>query len=86
MNETGSDANTEVRHILVPVAVRNNEIVGATLRPDRSLTVGRQRYDRFLAYALGICLLVMSFVAAFTAWRLYFVAQDVRTILERLGP
>jgi hypothetical protein len=86
MNETGSDETTEIRHVLMPVAVHNNEIVGTVLRPDRSITIGRQRYDRFLAYALATALLIMSFVSAFTAWRLYWVAQDVRLIIERMQP
>jgi hypothetical protein len=86
MNETGSSENVEVHSVIIPVAVKDNEIVGATLRPERPLTIGPHRSDRVLAYALTVTLLVMSFVSAFTAWRLYWVAQDVRLILERLKP
>lgn len=75
--------------MVLPVAVRGHDVVGAKLRPDRALTVGKRRSDRWLAYALVMALVLMSLVAAFGAMRSYYLSQDVqdiKTTVERCLP
>jgi hypothetical protein len=81
-----TDQPIEVHPIVVPAVVRGSEVVGAKMRPDRPLTVGKRRADRVMAYALAAALLILSLTAAVTSVRAYWIDQHVTTIESRCLP
>lgn len=72
--------------IVIPVAVRGRDVVGAKLRPDRPLTIGKRRADRIVAYMFAGSLLLMSAVSVIAVVRLHIVEDNVRLVIERCVP
>lgn len=72
-----SEDPSEMHDVIVPMPVRDKEVVGATLRPKRLVTMGRRRSDRAVAWVFVFALLVMCAVAADNAARVYLIKQKL---------